>query len=85
MTRIISTLAAAAMAMGAAVSFAQADAMTMMQGWAACNETYGQCLRDGTDTTLATTPAEGMAKLQSNAANSSACNQALMACYSSVK
>ncbi len=32
MTRILSILAATAMAMGAAVSFAQADAMTMMQG-----------------------------------------------------
>ena len=85
MTRILSTLAAAAMAMGAAVSFAQADAMTMMQGWAACNEAHGQCLRAGISTTIASTPAEGMATLQSNAANTAACNQALMACYGSVQ
>ncbi|MCU0789859.1 MAG: hypothetical protein MUE79_02205 [Nitratireductor sp.] len=85
MTRILSTFAAAAMAMGAATSFAQADPMTMMQGWAACNETYAQCLRDGTDATIAATPAEGMAKMQANMSNGAACNQALMACYASAR
>lgn len=85
MTRILSILAAATMTVGAAVSVAQADAMTMMQGYAACNKSYGQCLRDGTDTALATTPAEGAAKLQSNMQNSMACGEALRACYASVK
>ena len=52
------------MTVGAAVSVAQADAMTMMQGYTACNESYGQCLKDGTDTAIAATPAEGVAKMQ---------------------
>ena len=65
MTRILSILAAATMTVGAAVSVAQADAMTMMQSYTACNTTYAQCVKDGTDMTMAATPAEGAAKIQS--------------------
>jgi hypothetical protein len=85
MTRILSILAAATMTVGAAVSVAQADAMTMMQGYTACNESYGQCLKDGTDTAIAATPAEGVAKMQSNMQNTMACGEALRACYAAVK
>jgi hypothetical protein len=85
MTRILSILAAATMTVGAAVSVAQADAMTMMQGYTACNNSYAQCVKDGTDMTMAMTPAEGAAKMQSNMQNTMACGEALRACYASVK
>ncbi len=85
MTRILATIAAASFAMGATVSLAQADAKMMMEGYSACNSAYAQCVKDGTDVTLATTPTEGAEKIKMNMMKGQECGAAHRACYSSVK
>jgi len=85
MTRILSTIAAAAFAFGAAATVAQADMKTMMDGYAACNASYAQCLKGASDMTMASTPAEGMAKMEMNMKNNMACGEQLRACFSSVQ
>lgn len=85
MTRILSTVSAALITMGAAVSIAQADAKMMMEGYAACNSSYAQCVKDGTDLTLAATPAEGAEKIKMNMTRGQACMAAYNACFMSVK
>jgi hypothetical protein len=85
MTRILSMVAASAFAFGAAATAAQADMTTMMNGYAACNSSYMQCLQGGSNMTLATTPQAGMSQMQANMQNSMSCGEALRACYASVK
>lgn len=63
---------------------AHADPMMMMQGYTACNTSYSQCLASS-DYTLASTPQEGMSKIQMNAMHARECASALQACYASVK
>lgn len=74
---------ASLLALGSA-SFAHADPMMMMQGYAACNTSYMQCL-GASDYALATTPQEGMSKIQMNMSHAQQCAAALQACYASVK
>lgn len=65
------------------VSTASADVASMMQCTAACNTSWGQCLTSSTDTMIASTPQEGMNKMQQNSANAASCAQQAQACYSS--
>ena len=85
MTRILALASAALLTATAASTVAHADAASMMQGYAACNTQYQQCVAGATDMTMASTPQEGLAKMQSNMANGMACGQALQACYMSVR
>ena len=64
---------------------AAADPMSMMNGFAACNTTYGQCIKDGTDMMMAATPQEGMSKIQMNMSHAHDCASQLQACYAAVK
>jgi hypothetical protein len=57
----------------------------MMNGFAACNSSYMQCLQGGTNMTLATTPQAGMSQAQANMQNSMSCGEALRACYAAVQ
>lgn len=74
---------ASLLALGSA-GLANADPMTMMQGFANCNTQYGQCLA-AADYKPAMTPAEGMSKFQMNMSHAEQCASALQACYSGVK
>lgn len=85
MTRILALASAALIAASATATVARADMASMMSGYAACNTQYNQCVTSGTDMTIASTPAEGLAKIQANSANGVSCGQALQACYASVK
>ncbi len=85
MTRILATIAAASLAFGATVSIAQADAKMMMEGYSACNAAYAQCVKDGTDISMAKTPSEGAEKIKMNVMHGQECGAAYRACYSSVK
>lgn len=82
MTRLFAVATAALLAASAT---AHADMTSMAQGWTACNTQYQACVKGGTDMAMASTPAEGMAKMQSNMQNGMSCGQALQACYASVK
>ena len=85
MTRILTIIAATTFSLGA-VSLAQAgDAKMMMEGYAACNAGYMQCVKDGTDLTLAATPAEGAEKIKMNITHGQECGAAYAACSTSVK
>jgi hypothetical protein len=75
--------AASLMTLGTA-GFAQADMMSMMQGMAACNTAYGQCMASA-DMMLASSPQEGVAKMQSNMSHAMSCGEQLRACYASAK
>jgi hypothetical protein len=74
---------ASLLALGSA-GFAQADPVTMMQGYTACNTQYSACLASS-DYALATTPAEGMSKMQMNAMHAQECWKMLLACNSAVR
>lgn len=76
---------AALLTFGAAEMAAAQDAMGMMQAYGACNQQYQACLSGGTDTMMASTPQEGMSKIQMNAQNAQGCASALQACYGSVQ
>jgi hypothetical protein len=65
-------------------SLALADARSIFEGNRACADSYSQCLKS-MDFTLASTPAEGSAKLQSNKATMKACDETARACYEAVK
>lgn len=85
MTRMITFIAATTLSLGA-VSIAQAgDAKMMLEGYAACNAGYMQCVKDGTDLTLAATPAEGGEKIKMNMMHGQECGAAYAACSTSVK
>ncbi|MEM7461826.1 MAG: hypothetical protein AAF362_04020 [Pseudomonadota bacterium] len=68
---------------GISVASAQNPVMNAMQCTAACNSSYGQCLSGGTDVMIASSPQEGVAKLQSNTQNTISCNQMVSQCYAS--
>ena len=55
------------------------DPMSSMQCSASCNTGYAQCLQ-GMDPTMASTPTEGMSKMQMNADMATSCGQQAMAC-----
>jgi hypothetical protein len=84
MNRILTLAAASAFIMGA-TTFAQADAKMMMEAMAACNASYAQCVKDGTDLTLASTPSEGAEKIKMNMENGKSCGEAARACYAAAK
>lgn len=85
MKNVIKGLGVAAILTFGATEMAAADAASMMQGYGACNSEYQACLSGGTDATLASTPQEGMSKMEMNAQNAMGCAQALQACYGSVQ
>lgn len=74
---------ASILALGSA-GVANADAMSMMQGYAACNTGYMQCL-GASDMTMASTPNEGVEKMRMNMSHAQQCASALQACYSAVQ
>ncbi|GIL00345.1 MAG: hypothetical protein BroJett030_02440 [Alphaproteobacteria bacterium] len=74
---------ASLLALGSA-GLAQADPMTMMQGYAACSTEYSSCLA-AADYALASSPSEGMSKMQMNAQHAQQCFAAWQACASAVR
>jgi hypothetical protein len=78
-------------AMGAAALFAGsataafADAKMMMEGYAACNSSYRQCIKDGVNMSLASDPKAGAEQVKMNMMHSQECAAALQACYKGVK
>ncbi len=56
-------------------------AMSPMDKAMACNTAYQACLSGGTDMMMASSPAEGMSKMQMNMQTSMMCGQQLMQCY----
>ncbi|MGI9402473.1 MAG: hypothetical protein ACR2O0_14555 [Rhizobiaceae bacterium] len=68
---------------GISVASAQNAAMNAMQCTSACNSSYGQCLTGGTDAMIATSPEEGMSKMQANTQNTMSCNQMVRQCWAS--
>ncbi len=84
MTRMLATVSAALLGITAAASVANADPMMMMQGYAACNTGYSQCVA-AADMSIASTPAAGLEKIKMNMMHGSECGKALQACYASVK
>ncbi|MEZ5792044.1 MAG: hypothetical protein R3D34_15130 [Nitratireductor sp.] len=84
MKNLIKGLGVAALIAAGSFSYAQADAKMMMEGAAACNTSYSQCLMSS-DMKIASTPQEGMDKIKMNMMHSQECGAALRACYSSLK
>lgn len=80
MKNIIKGLGVAAIVSLGAAGAALADGHTPMDKAMSCNAQYNACM-GSMDTMLASTPEEGMMKLQSNADIAAQCNQALWACY----
>lgn len=85
MKKIVAALGVAGLvtAGGISVASAQNPVMNAMQCTASCNTSYGQCLSGGTDAMIATSPQEGVSKMQANAQNTMSCNQMVRACYTS--
>jgi hypothetical protein len=65
------------------IAQAQSDPMSMFQCNTSCSTNWSQCLFGGTDVMLATTPQEGMNKMQMNSQNAMTCAEQARACYSS--
>lgn len=84
MTRMLATVSAALLGVAAAASVANADPMTMMQGFTACNTSYSQCVA-AADMSIAPTPAAGLEKIKMNMMHGSECGKALQACYATVR
>ncbi|MEZ5872663.1 MAG: hypothetical protein R3D32_12645 [Nitratireductor sp.] len=85
MTNLIKGLGVATLIAAGSFGIAQAgDMKMMMEGAAACNTSYSQCL-SGSDMSIASTPQAGMDKIKMNMMHSQECGAALRACYSSLK
>lgn len=84
MKKTFAALGAAALLAGSA-SLAFADAKMMMEGYAACNAGYSQCIKDGVNMSLASSPAAGAEQVKMNMMHSQECASALQACYKGVK
>jgi len=84
MTRMLATVSAALLGVAAAASVANADPMTMMQGFTACNTGYAQCVA-AADMSIAPTPAAGLEKIKMNMMHGGECGKALQACYATVR
>ena len=62
---------------------ASAQMDMMMSCPAACNSQYSQCVAAGTDTTVKSTPEEGLATIAMNGQNWTACGQQAWMCHAS--
>ena len=80
MNKMIKGLGVAALVSFGAAGAALADGHTAMDRAMQCNAEYNACLAS-MDTMLASTPEEGVMKLQSNADIAAQCNQAAWACH----
>ncbi|MFZ1814209.1 MAG: hypothetical protein WBO55_05895 [Rhizobiaceae bacterium] len=85
MKNFVKGLGVAALLAAGSAGFAQAgDMKMMMDGAAACNSSYAQCV-SASDMTMASTPSEGMNKMKMNMMHGQECGAALRACYGSLK
>ncbi|MCB1429722.1 MAG: hypothetical protein KDJ48_12345 [Nitratireductor sp.] len=84
MTKMIKGLGVATLIAAGSFGYAHADAKMMMEGAAACNSSYSQCL-SGSDMSIASTPQAGMEKIKMNMMHAQECGAALRACYSGLK